>query len=164
MQTKLLKLFIRMSKITFYAIVMQLLFFAFARSEDLKAQRKKLNNIKVEMTTGQKSFFTLVSEVERSSGFTFAYTEKEVANKSVLISRQHWYMNELLKEVSSQTKLIFKRVNETITVRPMKSTENVSTVIDIIELKFAVTGMVTDENGESLPGVSILEKVLTTVL
>ena len=158
MQSKLLKIFIQISKITFYAMVLQFSFFAFAASEELKAQRKKLHEIKVEMTTGHKDFFALVSEIEQSSGFTFAYTKKEVANKSVFISRQNWYLQELLTEVSSQTKLVFKRVNEIITAKKIKATKNVSTVTDIVEPKFAVTGKVTDENGEGLPGVSVLAK------
>lgn len=158
MKTKLRKLFVRMSKFTFYAIVFQLSFFALAKSEDSNAQRKKLNEIKIEMTKGQKSFFTLLSEIEQNSGFTFAYKKKEVVEKSVLVAKQDWNMKELLTEVSSQTKLIFNRVNETITVRELKANRNLQSVIDIIVRNFDVAGKVKDENGEGLPGASVLEK------
>ncbi len=158
MNAKLQKHFIRMSKFTFYAMVMQFSFFAFAKSENSRAQRQKLDEIKVEMTLGQKSFFHFLTEIEQNSNFLFAYSKNEVENKSVVLHKKDWYMNELLKEVSLQTRLHFKRVNETITVKKIKPDKRIPTVIDILQPQFEVTGTVRDHTGESIPGVAILEK------
>ncbi|MBV6642539.1 MAG: TonB-dependent receptor [Cyclobacteriaceae bacterium] len=162
MNAKLLKIVIRMSKYAIYAmIVCQSLILVMA--SDLDAQRKFLEEIDVEVSDnqGSRSLLNLISEIESNTEFTFAFSKRDVKEKEVSIDGGHWSMDELLKEVSLQSKMSIKRVNETIALIPGSKAPNGPKVSENITLQTSVSGTITGEDGESLPGASVIEKGTT---
>tara|TARA_Y100001980_G_C14556896_1_gene352665 strand:+ start:41089 stop:44577 length:3489 start_codon:yes stop_codon:yes gene_type:complete len=162
MNAKLLKIVIRMSKYAIYAmIVCQSLIMVMAG--DLDAQRKFLDEINVEVSDiqGSRSLLNLISEIESNTDFTFAFSKRDVKEKEVSIDGGHWSMDELLKEVSLQSKMSIKRVNETIALIPGSKSPSGPKVSENITLQTQVTGTITGEDGEALPGASVIESGTT---
>ncbi|MEQ9221640.1 MAG: TonB-dependent receptor [Cyclobacteriaceae bacterium] len=151
-----------MSKYAIYAmIVCQSLVLVMASDSD--AQRKFLEEIDVEVSDiqGSRSLLNLISEIESNTDFTFAFSKRDVKEKEVSIDGGHWSMDELLKEVSLQSKMSIKRVNETIALIPGSKSPNGPKVSENITLQTQVTGTITGEDGESLPGASVIEQGTT---
>ena len=120
-------------------------------------QRIYLSEITLKVPSGEHSLLALVEQLERTGDFTFAYSKEELRAKSVNLRQRHWRMNELLQEVSGQAGVSFRRVNSTITIR--EETQGVPTVYEAVLEQ--VSGQVGDEQGQALPGATVLEKGTT---
>lgn len=159
MRTNLRKIAIRMSKIAIYAFICcNSLLMAFATESD--AQRKYLADITVQLNESGNSndLLDLISELESKSEFKFAYSKNQLRGVKVHLSEDDWSMSDLLSEISIQGRLSIKRVNETIALYPIEKTEQLPQLSDAIIAQVTITGKVTDENGEPLPGATVLEK------
>lgn len=143
-----------------------------------------LNNVSLE-----EAFSRIVAKTE----INFQYDKRLVANKKIKKNFSNASLGELLRYISNETGLSFRRVNETIYVidKPVRSVEeelsqasSMAPLLDLrpvedsrrnqhlVRLENALTtiqstiaqtvrGTVVDDNGEALPGVSILEKGTT---
>ncbi|MFY0600061.1 MAG: TonB-dependent receptor [Cyclobacteriaceae bacterium] len=157
MNVKLRKLLLRMSKIAIYTSIF-CYSLSMALATESVAQRKHLNEINFEIQMSTGSILSLFQEIESSSDFTFAYSERELKGKLISLNKRNWDLNALLKEVSVQVGVSFRRINETITVKKVSKKVALPDVEESITEKQTVEGTVTDENGEGLPGATILEK------
>ncbi|MEN8251617.1 MAG: carboxypeptidase-like regulatory domain-containing protein, partial [Bacteroidota bacterium] len=158
MSTKLHKIAIIMSKITIYVSVFCLsLTMVFATATN--AQQKKLREIEIELEKGSYPVSTLFKSIENETLFNFAYLENQGLNTAtVSIKKKRWDMLELLKDISKQTELSFKRIDETITVRVEKVSETIPAVQELFVDQHTITGKITDENGLGLPGATVMEQ------
>ncbi|MEQ9221764.1 MAG: TonB-dependent receptor [Cyclobacteriaceae bacterium] len=162
MLTKLLKIAIRMSKLAIYTmIICQTI--VMANATESTAQHKFLKEISVELETevGERSLLDLVSEIESKSDFHFAYSKAAMRKLSVALTGGKWNMDELMMELSKQLQLSIRRVNSTISLMPVSDGTELPAFNEEFEVQLSVSGTVTDENGEGLPGASILEKGTT---
>lgn len=159
MKTKLHKIAIRMSKLGIYVmIVCQSLQMALAT--ETEAQRKYLEEIGVELskTTGHITLIDLFREIESKTDFKFAYSKIEIKSKSVVLDGRYWQMDDVLSEISTQARVSFKRVNESIGVSLANKSQNLPDVVERIVAQATVSGTVTDENGDPLPGATVTVK------
>lgn len=154
MNTKLLIVLRIMSKVGIYAlIIMQSLTLAMAG--DVNSQGKLLKEFSIQLTEEKIELLQLFKSIEKNTGISFAYKVKEIRGTEVSITpRGEWNLEDLLREISVQRKLSFRRINKTITVN--KSATPV--VFDDYNEKIRVSGTVFDENNEPLPGATVLEK------
>ncbi|XOV90994.1 MAG: SusC/RagA family TonB-linked outer membrane protein [Bacteroidota bacterium] len=161
MNVKLLNFVKRMSKIAIYAfIVCYSLSMAFAVESE--AQRKMLNEISIHLDQQEVELIDLIKKIERSTNFVFAFSKSDVRGKFINLDiEQDWAMDKLLQEISVQGQLSFRRVNESINVREVKATSSLPDVIESVAEQQNVSGTITDETGESLPGATIQEKGTT---
>lgn len=157
MKPKLRKLFLRMSKFAIY-VTMAVYSISLAIGEKLSAQNKLLSDIGISVNIGQGSLIDVLSDIEESTDFSFVYFKNEIRKKSVTLTKSDWNMDELLREVSTQATVSFSRINETITITVPDSPNGVPALTESLAVQRSVSGKVTDENGSSLPGATILEK------
>ncbi|XOV93481.1 MAG: SusC/RagA family TonB-linked outer membrane protein [Bacteroidota bacterium] len=124
------------------------------------AQNKFLREISVEIASenGERNLLDLVTEIESKSDFHFAYSKAAMRKLSVSLNGGIWNMDELMKELSEQLHLSIRRVNETISLQPISSRDEVPKVNDTLEDQLTVSGKVTDANGDGLPGATVQEK------
>ncbi len=149
-----------MSKIAIYAIIMcYSLTMAFAY--ETSAQRKYLSEISFELNYEGKRLIDLLEEIEGSSEFSFAYSKRELKDKSIYLTTGKWNMDDLLKEISVQARVSLRRINETITIKKVNEAEKLPVVSEVVYVKREISGRVIDENGEGLPGATIVEKGTT---
>ncbi len=158
MNVKLHKIGICMSKLAIYAmVVIQSMILAMASESE--AQRKLLVEIPIQLTSSAESrpLMEVISEIEAKGEFTFAYSKRDVRGKSIRLENEIWTMESLMKEISLQGRFSIRRVNETITLNPVRDAF-LPDVNEQIVSQSRVTGSITDENGEALPGATIQEK------
>ena len=163
MKANLHKIVIRMSKLCMYAMLLsQSLVMAMA--SETAAQRRFLKEISIELqfndeVSQELELAGLINEIEETTGFNFAYSRRDVKGQTVQLSKNKYDLRSLLEEISAQGKFSIKRINETVTLIPVKVSEgNLPDLQEELVVQATVTGTITDENGEPLPGASIVEK------
>ncbi|WP_221409907.1 TonB-dependent receptor [Reichenbachiella sp. MSK19-1] len=149
-----------MTKVAVYATIL-CCSLTMALANESSAQRYALSEITVEVNYEGNSLLGLLTEVESASEFTFAYSKKELRNKTVSLSKGEWNMSALLKEISVQSRVSLRRINEIITIKNVSSEERLPKVTESINVDITVTGTVSDETGEPLPGATVLAKGTT---
>ena len=169
MSTKLQKIIVQMSKCALYCIIFQLSFYTLAISYDIEAQNKNLKKIEIFFESENATLNQVFNRIEELTSFTFAYLEDELPDKLVTLPAEKQNMEKLLRKIAYQAGVAFRRVGLTIHVKPRSSQHKYAVREEKAnlqggQLQHMVTGKVTDENGEVLPGVSILEKGTTNGL
>lgn len=157
MHAKLPKLIVRMSKIAIYAVIM-CYSLTMAFGHESVAQRKYLSEITLDVEFKGKSLLELIERIEQTSDFTFAYSKKELKDKTVTLTSGKWNMESLLREISLTAEVSLRRVNETITIKGVSNEGQLPEVTEVVIEKQTIKGVVTDENGEPLPGATITIK------
>lgn len=125
-----------------------------------KAQIKGIDEVVVELKEQPKTLLQFFKAIEKNSEFKFFYTEEALKYSGEIEYLQAGKtVEEHLYNVAKQTKLRFKQVNNTISVI-VQDDSNVNLITkEIAEVR--ISGVVTDEFGEPMPGVSILVKGTT---
>ena len=152
-----------MSKLCIYGMIIQLSMYTLAFALDGKAQQKSVNEIQVQLTFKEPvKLERVLAEVERSTDFYFAYMDEHLSTTSYKLSNvsRTQTLGELLLTISKQTDLAFKRRNSNIYILK-KESEDSEPVTEIMDQASTILGTVSDENGEPLPGATVLEKGTT---
>lgn len=161
MNVKLHKIVIRMSRLAIYSLVIcQSILMALA--SETNAQRKYLEEIFVELAFEESTIELkeLIRSIEQSSQFHFAYSKGDVRNKSVDILPGNWNLRSLMDEISKQGQFSIRRINETITLTKVGDIA-LPEVSERTDVQNTISGQITDEVGEPLPGATIQEKGTT---
>lgn len=149
-----------MSKIFIYGIVIHFSLFTFAFAISGSAQKKSIDEIAVSIDLKSPvRLDVLIRKIERATDFSFSHIKQEIKPSSykLNLASQDYLLGDLLRSVSSQSDLSFHRVNEYIQIRKKESgLANVMEDLDADQV--SISGRITDENGEALPGASIIEK------
>lgn len=101
-------------------------------------------------TTQLHGFF---SAVEKQTGFRFVYEKKIILNKSVEFSKLNTNLESALEEISRQSNLAFKQINQTITVK--EKAPLIKTGVET-SLEQLINGKVVDADGNPIPGATVL--------
>ncbi|MEQ8474271.1 MAG: TonB-dependent receptor [Marinoscillum sp.] len=159
MKTNLRKILIGMSKLAIYGMVFcQCLNMVLAN--ETSAQRKYLEeiSINIQVQGTEITLLQLIEKMEESSNFKFAYSKEDIEGKMLTITSGKRNMRSLLNEISIQGNFRIKRVNESISLTSVRP-KDLPKVSD--EVTQTISGTVTDENGEPLPGATVIEKGTT---
>lgn len=163
MQSLLLKQIWYMTRCTFYGLFLQSLLCSLLLAEGGSAQNVKLEEVKLSLNLYEVPLVEAFAQIEQKVGFNFIY-EKKLANKKRKLSLKvdNESMYDLLQHFSKEVNVQFRRVNENIYVsarRRILSTENV--IVDNTIEDISINGTISDENGEALPGASVVVKGTT---
>ncbi|GAA4435572.1 TonB-dependent receptor [Ravibacter arvi] len=122
---------------------------------------QNLEAVKVSLPMKNESLIHAFQRIEKQSPFRFMYRKEDVRHvKGVSHSGAPTSLDELLRELLTPNGLSFKQVGQRIMVMPGTGSTDVRTDRDA-ENTVALPplkGKVKDENGDGLPGVSILVK------
>jgi TonB-dependent starch-binding outer membrane protein SusC len=160
MDLNLRKILIRMSKLCIYGIIVQLSLYTFVFAIDSNAQGQSVYDIQVNL--GIKSSVKLdkvIEKIEKSTNFHFAYIDQQLvktSNCEVKMAAGEMSLGQVLKSISDQTQISFRRVNNNIFLREMK--DGVDAITEVIDEQVTISGKILDENGEGLPGATVIEK------
>jgi TonB-linked SusC/RagA family outer membrane protein len=102
------------------------------------------------------------NQIEQKTAFKFLYEKSfiETNHKRITLHQTTSSVEKILFEISKQTGLGFRQVNNTLAV---KTPEEVSNTDDWLQFSEAISGSVMDaETGEPLPGVNIRVKGTST--
>ncbi|HEY0743186.1 MAG TPA: SusC/RagA family TonB-linked outer membrane protein [Chryseosolibacter sp.] len=120
-----------------------------------------LDEVKVSITLQNARLITVFREIESKTDFKFAYTDNIRSNDTRFTLRysQNTSLKEILKDLSLQGSLQFKRINKTISVIAIERNE--SREPEVIDLA-TITGKVTDSGNAGIPGVNVVLKGTST--
>jgi len=143
-----------MTRLTFLIIISSLtmtglIFAADARSQNLK-------EINVSLTVKNGSLKTVITQLEKQSGLRFVYTEALGNRTGISISAHKRSLATILTELSEKQKLRFDQVNSMIAIVDLREEKSQQTG--------KLSGVVVDEHGQTLPGVSLKIMPLNRVL
>ena len=128
-------------------IVMLGLLFALPMVMKAEAQLQRIS-----VNLEDVSVVTLIKELKRQTGLDFLYNVDEVTrNGNVSVSVKDVTVEEVLKASLSEKGLGFSIVNDVIVIKPLEGG-----VVAQQEELVVIKGVVKDEGGEPLPGVTVM--------
>jgi TonB-linked SusC/RagA family outer membrane protein len=164
MRTKLLrKTVLKVSGFALIGLMLQCFLYTVILANTGNAQSKSIDEIHVAIDLENLSIEEVFQRIEKLTDFQFAY-KKGIIDQKKRFSRHTTYLTlgNLLRHIAQNTDLAFLRVDEVIHVK--KQEKGYSNVVEkeLSLQNIAITGNVTTaETGESLPGVSVVEKGTT---
>ncbi|WP_157972020.1 SusC/RagA family TonB-linked outer membrane protein [Pleomorphovibrio marinus] len=118
------------------------------------AQVKNIEEVTVSLSLEDVKIKSVFRELEKSTGYNFVFTNKELKDiPNVEVHSDNHSLYNVLLSLAKQTNLSFKQVDYNIHVK--KSKMNTSVSIAEKEEEITITGVVTDENGEPMPGAAV---------
>ena len=155
MKPSLLKLLMRISKHSFYILIIQTLQLQFVLAHETVGQY--LEEVKVSISVRDASLEEVFSLIEEQTDFVFTANGTTVNSTSTIdLNLRKANLKRLLEKLSGKFCYNFKRVNENIYV--LKRGEDERMKIEEEDQVRTVTGKVTDEKGEPLPGATVVIK------
>jgi TonB-linked SusC/RagA family outer membrane protein len=120
-----------------------------------------LDQVKVSITLDNAKLITIFREIEGKTEFKFAYTDniKSLDQRFDLRYAENTSLKKILKDLSLQGSLQFKRINNTISVIPVERHETIKP--EVIDLAI-LSGKVTDNANVAIPGVNVVLKGTST--
>ncbi|UCS91802.1 TonB-dependent receptor [Echinicola marina] len=119
-------------------------------------QQKDLESVIVSISVEDAPVQKVLRNLQQQTDFKFAYDLDQVRNTPMIsLKAKQQSLLSVLEEISLKTQLTFKQINSTIHIVKDKGAvrqNNSPAKLDLIEIK----GKVVDENGEPLPGATII--------
>jgi TonB-linked SusC/RagA family outer membrane protein len=154
MKKTILRQLLMLSKRLLYGFLIQLFFCTVLLANTGNAQRKTLEEVKISVDLTDKSLSQFFKLVEAKTDFRFTFSDNIVdLKRTVSVVSSDGSLYDILVAVSQQTNLSFVQVNENIHVKAGKKKDKAVEVARLVVV--TVTGKVTDENGEPMPGATI---------
>jgi TonB-linked SusC/RagA family outer membrane protein len=162
MENNLRRQLIMLSKRLIYAFLIQLFLCTVILANTGNAQLKSIEDVKVSLNLKERSLAVFFKQVESKTDFKFTYTDNLVDLKQpITVVENNISLYDVLVAVSIQTHLNFVQVNENIHVKSdVKNKRNSVEIAQLMEV--TVSGKVTDDNGDPLPGASVTVAGTTT--
>lgn len=132
-------------------------------AESKMVQIKSIDEVFITLTIREGSLEEILKAIENKTEYSFFYTHHLKNTELISLSKSEGKVSDILMEIANQRRLHFKQVNNVISVRSLKEvTEPGKIEIEINDLQVVVTGTVTNEAGESIPGVAVSVKGTST--
>lgn len=162
MKFKILPKIIMLTKLSFKGLLIQCLFLNMLWATNMVAQNvKSVKEVYINLNVKNANLYQLFEEIEKQTAFSFTYSREDL-DQQYMLTRKNRNLNlaEVLMDVSRETNLVFKQVNLNITVSKNRNSKiNQSNDIEIIIQSKRVSGkVVAAEDGESIPGVNVIEQ------
>ncbi|MFC5626144.1 SusC/RagA family TonB-linked outer membrane protein [Algoriphagus winogradskyi] len=160
MINKPLLLLLRMTKYTLYGFLFQMLVLNVVLAHSIKAQ--KIDEVYVKVSFNEEKLLNVLHEVERQTEFQFTIHENETyLNQQVSVRSNKVSVEDLLKEIGSQTGLNFQQVNRNISM--WLAQDKSAATEDLTQISaISISGLVSDNTGAPLPGVTIIVEGTTS--
>lgn len=159
MNYKIIQVIKMISKYSLYAFALQCLFMSIVMASGASAQYKSVKEVQLNINAGTTSLLEVFEHIEATTDYKFYFHGKDVKVKQQISLSQNpdQTVADVLASVSKQARLKFKQVNNNISVSALKKSEEGQPVVVSIR-DVEIQGKITDENGEGLPGASVVVK------
>ena len=157
MKKSILLSLLAMSKTILYSFVIQCfsmsLLFAFSGNAQIKA----IDEVPVKIELQDASVREAFSKIEIATKYNFVYNHREMRDLPLVSVSNSNSLYDLLVDLSRQTGLKFKQINQNIHVKVESNGSPEAVSIELVPQE-TVTGTIVDDTNTPLPGVSIIEK------
>src|SRR5690606_26821964 len=152
MKIKLQRTIYMLSRYFLQGLVLQMLFLNFVLAVNVNAQYKKIDEVLVTLDRSELTLDHLFKQIEAKTDFQFSYDRKDFdTHLPIKVETRNASVEEYLKQAAQQAFLSFRQVNHNIDVKKSKS----PAVLTPATINVVVSGIVRDQNGESMPGVTV---------
>ncbi|MDF9798719.1 TonB-linked SusC/RagA family outer membrane protein [Catalinimonas alkaloidigena] len=123
-------------------------------------QKKSIEEIFIEIRLDKVSLGEAISSIEKETDFSFVYNENVLRKKhDISLDGTIKSLGDVLRSISQQTQLAFKRMGNNIHISDSKAVGQVVEEVMGAIPQIVVSGTVTSSSdGSSLPGVNVLVK------
>ena len=119
------------------------------------ANAQSLRSTKISLEHGSYTVRNVLKKVEDQTDFNFTYYESEVdLGAAYSIDRTYDSLFDLLYDLSLEKHFRFNRINKSITISKIQQQKKEPEIVEQLQ----VSGVVLDENGQPLPGATIVAK------
>jgi TonB-linked SusC/RagA family outer membrane protein len=165
MKIKPLRALVMAIKLSTYGLVLQVIFLGTVAAHNTEAQVKSVKETYVDLQTDDNTVGEVINLIESKTDFSFYYVKADVDIKQKIdfTSTGRRTVAAILLDVSKSSRLKFLQVNNNISISPMSKSE-VNAGVERVDVRLdaiPVSGIVTDDNNEGLPGVNVLIKGTT---
>lgn len=156
MKSKLLQLILKIMKLSFYAVFLQVILLNFLLAEGANGQKNlSVKEVYINLQLKDASIVKVFSSIESKTNYKFNYNKPELDKKALInINSSNASVADVLMEISEQTGLKFRQVNGSINVDKLGESNTTEVVVVVADVD--ITGKVVDENGQGLPGASVV--------
>lgn len=164
MKLKLLDKLIMLSKLSLYGLVIQCFMLSSIWAEDISAQKiQSVNDVTVEMGFTKAKLEKVFKLLENQTDFHFSYSKEDIdPTLNITFEKgQTHAVRDVLMEVSKKSGLRFRQVNRNIIVQKGDKVGTNESVVEVFIKDIGIEGKITDENGDGLPGASVVVKGTT---
>ncbi|WP_020528983.1 SusC/RagA family TonB-linked outer membrane protein [Flexithrix dorotheae] len=148
-----------MSKLFFYGIFVQCLVGSVLLANNGNAQKASIDEVYLSLELENLTLKEVFEVISTKTDFDFAFNDSRInKNTKISVKVENESLGNVLRDISKNKKLKFKRIDEVIHVvkREKSLFRSVDVEEDIIQQQ-SVTGTVTTaEDAEPLPGVSVI--------
>ena len=160
MNEKLLRQILVMSRHLLFGIILQTFLLNLLLARNGTAQNESIHNVRVSLNWKNVNLDMALADLENKTTFSFTYNSAVIDKlQKFNIRSRNQSLARVLMLMSKDANLKFRRVNENIHVS--LKTDNSDPYLHSKEYENydrIISGKVTDENGEELPGVNIKVK------
>lgn len=158
MKNKRLCTLVMLGKVSVYGFVLAAWLLNALMANESRVQRvQSVKEARIHLSLKEVSLEETLRRIEKKSAYTFVYNQEVfLADQKFSIPGRDRTVASLLLEISQKAKVSFRQVNNRISVRKNKEDDDQSRRIEVIIDEVEVSGKVMDENGEPLPGATIL--------
>lgn len=162
MKFKLLQLVKTVSKVAIYGILVQCVTYSMLLATEMKAQKSQsIKEVFIDLNIDNSaiSLVDIFESIESKTDYRFAYDKRDINKKiKVLLEKEPQTVADVLLKVSEVSGLKFKQINKIINIDKIKRSERGEKILQIVVDDIDLSGKITDENGQGLPGASLFIK------
>lgn len=148
-----------MTKYTLYMFIVNLVFMSAVVASEVNAQYKSVREVQISIYAKKSKIKDVFAEIETKTNFKFSYHKEDLAGLNpVNLEMANVTVAEILTEISREARLQFRQHNNNISISPLSDVRYASTVSQVVIEDIEISGKITDENGEGLPGASVVVK------
>ncbi len=155
-----------MSRLLLFLIFLQAFFCSMIIASDSKAQNQyeKLDDIIISVELDDVTLEKAFAVISSKTDLNFAYDNNEInGNHRVYASATQRPLSVVLLQISKSADIKFRRINENIFVSSKDLfSKSVTDVVNEVPEQISVSGIVSNSNGNGLPGVNVIVKGTTT--
>lgn len=159
---KFKRLLLVLMKYLLVGFILQTFFLAILIAGETHAQKRlSVKEVSISVNFNNISIQEAFAYIESRTDYVFNYDNYTIESNTRKISyvKHNSTVEKVLLHISRHARLHFKQINNNINVNSIKQDDHTRDYpIDILLRNITVTGQVTDENGEKLPGVNVVLK------
>ncbi|RYF72030.1 MAG: SusC/RagA family TonB-linked outer membrane protein, partial [Cytophagaceae bacterium] len=150
----------RIMRMTFMQLLLSILTLSVTYAIDGYSQ--EVLNKRISLRMGGKAVKTVLSAIESKADIRFIYSPKLIqAQRLVTVNAQNQPLGDVLETVLKPLQINYRLVGNDIVLSQLSESMNslsVPTASESVTLEEVITGTITDEAGEGLPGVNVVVK------
>ncbi|UII24876.1 SusC/RagA family TonB-linked outer membrane protein [Fulvivirga maritima] len=131
--------------------------FCFAYGKNIQ-QVKSVKEVSVELSFDDNTLVEVFNKLERATTFKFSYFSDIDVESRFTMKKKRVTVADILLKIALRNHVSFRQVNNNITVYKSEPSKG---NVEVIIADRTIKGIITDDNGDPLPGVSIQIKGTT---